>query len=196
VTGKPRILVLQGQGKASPLARCEPEADLVRADSVPSAIALLQRERFDGVYADTSDLALLRRAGSIIQADRILEALVDGVVLVDPDLRIVWANAEFRKWCQSAQPVEGKTFYEALGSPEILGPEYSPFHTALSHGPVFTRLHAPNGRFLQLHVTPVRNPRDEISHYIGVGRDITEPRGADRAPQVEYPALRARSVAL
>ncbi len=173
MTQRPRILVVQGKAHATALARCEPDADLVWADSVPSAIALLQKERFDGVYADTSDLALLRRAGSVIQADRILEALVDGVVLVDPDLRIVWANAEFRKWCSAAPSIEGKTFYEALESPDILGPEYSPFHSALSHGPSCTRLHLPGGRYVQLHVTPIRDPKGDISHYIGVGRDIT-----------------------
>ncbi len=175
MTDKPRILVLQGRKTPAPFPPGQggPDAELVRADSVPSAIALLQKERFDGVYADTSDLTLLRRAGSVIQADRILEALVDGVALVDPDLRIVWANAEFRKWCAASGAVEGKTFYEALGSPEILGPEYSPFHTALAQGPVHTRLHSPTGRYVQLHVTPVRNPAGNISHYIGVGRDIT-----------------------
>jgi CheY-like chemotaxis protein/GAF domain-containing protein len=147
------------------------DAELVYADSVSRALALLSRESFDGVYADTSDMTLLRQAGTLLQADRVLETLADGVAIVDPDMRIVWANAEFERWCSG--PVDGKSFYEALSSPEILGPDYSPFHTALTHGPIFTRLHAPGGRYLQLHVTPVRSPQGAVTHFICLGRDIT-----------------------
>jgi CheY-like chemotaxis protein/GAF domain-containing protein len=171
LAGKPRILVLSSAPSENPLARCQADLELTYADSVPQVLALLQRERFDAVCADITDLTLIRQAGTLIQADRILEMLADGVAIVDADLRVVWANAEFERWCGG--PVEGKSFYEALGSPEILGPDYSPFHTALRHGPIFTRLHAPDGRYLQLHVTPVRAPGGEVSHYICLGRDIT-----------------------
>jgi CheY-like chemotaxis protein len=141
---------------------------------VPRALALMHREKFDGVYADTADLTLIDRAGSLIQADRILESLADAVVVVDTELRILWANAAFERW--AGGPCNGKSFYEALGSPEILGPDYSPFHTALTNGPVGTCLHAPNGRFLHLVVTPVRSPAGEVTHFITLGRDVTSER--------------------
>ena len=31
----------------------------------------------------------------IIQAEEILDAIADGVAVVDPDLRVIWANPEF-----------------------------------------------------------------------------------------------------
>jgi PAS domain S-box-containing protein len=173
---KPRILILHSTNLPTddPLSRAQLNADLVHAESVPTALALLRREKFDGIYADTADLSLLQQAGTLIQADRILEILADGVVLVDPDLRILWANREFEHWCGG--PVEGKKFYEALGSPEILGPDYSPFHTALQHGPIVTCLHAPNGRYLHFHVSPIRDQTGAVTHFIGLGRDITSER--------------------
>jgi len=171
---RPRVLVLRSDGPNDQAALCPVDADIVRADSVSRALGLLQRERFDGIYADTRGLALIEQAGVLLRADRILELLADGVVVVDTDLHIVWANPQFEKWCGG--PIAGKPFYTALGSPEILGPDYSPFHTALSHGPISTCLRAPNGRYVQFHVTPVRSENDKVSHYIGVGRDVTEER--------------------
>jgi CheY-like chemotaxis protein/PAS domain-containing protein len=174
LTGKPRVLLLRSDYPNDTPAPCPLDAEVVRADSVSRALGLLQRERFDGIYADTRGLALIEQAGVLLRADRILELLADGVVVVDTDLRIVWANPQFERWCGG--PIEGKSFYHALGSPEILGPDYSPFHTALHHGPISTCLRAPNGRFVQFHVTPVYSVDKKVSHYIGVGRDVTEER--------------------
>ncbi len=39
--------------------------------------------------------AAVRWVGMIIQAEEILDAIADGVAVVDPDLRIIWANPEF-----------------------------------------------------------------------------------------------------
>jgi len=185
LTVKPRILVLQHRPTDTPLNKCRPDADLVFTESVPRALALLQRERFDGVYADTADLKLLQQAGTVLQADRILESLADAVVLVDTELNVLWANAAFESW--AGGPCKGKTFYEALGSPEILGPDYSPFHTALAHGPISTCLHAPNGKYLHLHVTPIRSasPPGEVTHFVTLGRDIT----AERQQQQKFDAI-------
>lgn len=171
---KPRVLVLRSDQPNDAPTPCPIDAEIVRADSVSRALGLLQRERFDGIYADTRGLALIEQAGVLLRADRILELLADGVVVVDADLRIVWANPQFEQWCGG--PIAGKTFYNALGSPQILEPDYSPFHTALNHGPISTCLRVPNGRNVQFHVTPVRGMDGKVSHYIGVGRDVTEER--------------------
>jgi CheY-like chemotaxis protein len=140
-------------------------------DSAARGLALLSREHFDGVYADTHDPAVWMRAENLLQAQRILEALPDGVAVVTPELRVAWANTTFDKWCGG--PVAGRGFYEALGSPEILGPDYSPFHTALAGKTVTTRLHCRENRYLELHVTPVHDTDNRIIQLISLGRDVT-----------------------
>jgi CheY-like chemotaxis protein len=174
VVSRPRILVLSHDLHHNSTSCCPPEADYVHADSVSTALGLLQRERFDGIYADTRGLALVEQAGILLRADRILELLSDGVAIVDAQLRVAWANPQFESWCGG--PALGKPFYEALGSPEVLGPEYSPFDTALHHGPASTCLRVRSGRYVQFQVTPVHTPSGKVSHYIGVGRDVTEER--------------------
>ena len=91
----------------------------------------------------------------------ILDQLPDGVALLNHELRILWCNRllyEFTlrndsaasaaaRACEPAQPetaatetkrpseaLIGKTFYEAFGTPEIIGPDFCPLHTALGSG--------------------------------------------------------------
>jgi CheY-like chemotaxis protein/PAS domain-containing protein len=147
------------------------DLDLVRVGDVNRGLELLRSEHFDGVCASTRDPALWQRASSLVQADALLRALGDGVAVVDQDLRIVWANAAFEKWCVG--PARGMGFYEALGSPEILGPDYCPFHTALAGKPIVTRLHCRDNRHVELHVTPVPDPSGKVTQLISLVRDVT-----------------------
>jgi two-component system, sensor histidine kinase SagS len=155
----------------SPVERCEPACEIVRAATVADGLARLRTEQFDGVYANPQDPALWERAGSLLQADYILDVLGDGIALVHPDLRITWANTAFEKWCGG--PVKGRTFYEALGSPNILGPDYCPFHTALAGKPVTTRLHCRDNLYVELSVTPVCDTTGKVSQLISLARDVT-----------------------
>lgn len=168
-----RVLVFTNPGQPSSglEQRLPPEWEVVRVDSASRGVALLRAERFDAVYADTHDSTILERVSQLFQAERILESLEEGLALVDPELRITWANARFRKWCQG--PVEGRGFYDALGSPEILGPDYSPFHTALTGKVIITRLHRHDNRYLQLHVTPILDDQGKLTHYISLTQDVT-----------------------
>src|SRR5262249_51257793 len=120
---------------------------------------------------DPRDSAVLEEAKKLLRAERILDALADGVAVVNSELRILWANPAFEKWCGG--PATGRGFYEALGSPEIVGPDYCPFHTALSGRHVMTRLHCRDNLYLELHIAPVREPGDRVGQLIGLARDVT-----------------------
>jgi CheY-like chemotaxis protein/GAF domain-containing protein len=173
VSDRPRILVLASpaQPAANLQAYCPPDSELVHADSVAQGLALLRTELFDGIYADMRDPAVSQWGSNLLQAEHILEALPDGVAVVNADLRIVWANPALERWCGG--PVNGRGFYDALGSPEILGPDYSPFHTALTGKAVSTRLHCRDNRYLELHVTPVYEADGRVGQLITLAREIT-----------------------
>ncbi len=173
MSDRPRILVLEGADRSAGdlIQPCIPDAELVRADNV-HGFSLLPSERFTGVYVDTHDPLVWERVGHLFQSESILETLGEGVALVDLQLRITWANLMFEAW--SDGPVRGLGFYEALGSPQILGPDYSPFHTALGEGrAVLTRLHSRQNRYLELLVTPVREIAGKVSQLICLCRDVT-----------------------
>ena len=166
-----RILVLQSpshhadkvpEGTGKGPDNLPGEYDTIQVDNLARAVDLLRTERFDAVYADTSEPDQTQWAANLLQAEQILGALPDGVAGVDAELRILWANSAFESWCGG--PCTGRSFYDALNSPETLGPDYNPFHTALAGKLAVTRLHcrgsegtaSPKSRYLELHVTPIQ----------------------------------------
>src|SRR5262245_37155 len=170
---RPRILLLNTTANRASqmLDRCRPDCDIVHVDNVVQGVALLRSERFDGVMLDPNDPAIRDLSGSMPQAERILQAMADGMAVVDAELKILWANPTFELWCNG--PPGGRGFYEALGSPEILGPDYSPLHTALAGRSVTTRLHCRGNSYVELHVTPVHEPEGNVRQLVCLGRDIT-----------------------
>ena len=170
---RPRILVLDNTGHSMTtlFECCQRDFDVVRVDSVHQGLELLRTQSFNGIVIDPCDPAIWENTGNLLQAKHVLETLPDGVALVSADLHILWANPMFETWCGG--PVQGRGFYEAFGSPEILGPEYSPFHSALAGKSVVTRLHTHDDRYVELHITPIIESGTKVNQLISLGRDVT-----------------------
>ncbi len=114
---------------------------------------------FAGVYVDTAQLSAVRWAGVLIQADEILDAIADGVAVVDPDLRIIWSNPEFAALAEPAVELIGAPFYRALGSPEVIGPSPARSSRPWRPGPGSTALRIGANRYLRVTATPVFDGR-------------------------------------
>lgn len=173
---KPRLLLIERDSRSAADAHhaLAQSFDLVVARSMARAIVLLRQESFCGVYVDAAQLAAVRWAGVLIQADEVLDAIADGVVVVDPTLTILWANPEFWKWADPAVGPEDKSFYRALGSPEVLGPDPCPFTTSMgTKAPSSTLLRVGAHRYLKVMVTPVIENDGGVSHLIALTRDVT-----------------------
>jgi CheY-like chemotaxis protein len=207
VANRPHILILGDVGRTGPewLSRLGLDGDVMRADSWAAALDVLQRQScaadpvagapgLGALAANPADGPLFAELANLVQGQEILAAAPDGVAVVDFDLRIRWANPAFEAWCGS--PARGRGFYEALGSPEIVGPDYCPFQTALAYlppsatpSPHDTAAHQPDapargsliasarlqgrgGRWIDLHVTPIR-PHGAGPLLLVVGRDVT-----------------------
>ena len=141
VAHNPRLLVIDreaAQGKST-LERLSEAFDLVTVHSISKVLALLRDSQFSGVYVDSSQLSAVRWVGMMIQAEEILDAIADGVAVVDPDLRIIWANPEFLSLTDSGSKVSGGKFYHVLAESEVLGPDPCPFTSAVAaRGPAST----------------------------------------------------------
>jgi CheY-like chemotaxis protein len=108
----------------------------------------------------------------------IVEGMPDGVALLESDNTIVWANSRLCEW-SGRESLAGMDFYAALGSPEILGPDFCAFHTALATGQATgSTLRGPDGRFFQVHAAPVPEgagpPRRLIITVRDVSREIQQ----------------------
>jgi two-component system, sensor histidine kinase SagS len=175
LTEKPRILFISNardQEQGIP-ARFGGEFDLVRVSSPIRALARLASEQFAGIYVSTGHLKEAFQIGKLLQNERILQGMPDGVVLLDADNTIIWGNGRLCEWC-GRESVNGLNFYTVLGSPEILGPDFCPFHTALATGsPSTSTLRSSQNHYYRVHAAPVYEDSAPPRHLIVTVRDVT-----------------------
>ncbi len=111
------------------------------------------------------------QAESCLDADFILEVLGEGVAVIHPDQRVLWANAAFAKWCPDGW--RGRNFFEALGYPQIVGPEATPFHPSSPAQVSAARLVLRNNQALEVSFSPMRDPDGVVRQWIALCREIT-----------------------
>jgi len=173
---KKRILCV-GQPPAGLPEAITPEAQpvqLVAASHPIEALKRLDRESFEGVYVSSEFFAQALPLGKFLQNVQILDAIPDGVTLLDAESNIVWANRRIRQWSKLTR-VEGTKFYPALGNPEILGPDYCPLSAALATGqPSISQLRTEENRYFQVHAAPLPEGQLGAQYLIVTVRDVTE----------------------
>jgi len=138
------------------------------------ALSSLAREQYDGVYVAKDRLQEAFELNQFLENEQILAGMPDGVVLLDGGNTILWSNGRLCEWA-GLETVVGNNFYAALGSPEILGPDFCPFHTALATGAASTStLRSKNNRYFHVHALPVKEADGPSQHLIVTVRDVTQ----------------------
>ncbi|GIW88559.1 MAG: two-component system response regulator [Isosphaeraceae bacterium] len=172
----PRLLVIGREGRSDPslLAPLADHYELVHAPTMAHALALLRQQTFAGVLVENSQLAAVRNAGLLLQSDEILDAIADGVAVVDVEGRILWCNPEFRRMTGSDQDPVDLRLMRALGHPELLESDGDPLEAAVRTGrSTSALLRVEANRYLQLTVTPVLDSSGKICQLITLTRDVT-----------------------
>ncbi|MFM2095335.1 MAG: Response regulator MprA [Planctomycetota bacterium] len=147
----PRVLVV---GESATESSVSPACEVVKADDFSAALGRLESETWDGLLVNPDSFGQIARLRSLLQNEHILDGMPDGVVVIDVDNRVLWANKQFRLWTGSGDVV-GLSFYSVLNSPEILGPDFCPFHTALATGqPSGSTLRTGDNRYFHIHAAP------------------------------------------
>jgi CheY-like chemotaxis protein/PAS domain-containing protein len=175
VAERPKVLVVcDSRGHDDPLLeQLRQTSDLVVVEGMLRALGRLKREDFAGVYVSSAHLKQAFDVGKLLQNERILQGMPDAALLLDNDNTIIWGNGRLSEWSGRGS-VLGQNFYAVLGSPEILGPDYCPFHTALATGlPSSTTLRSSDNRYYHVHATPCREVEGTINYLIVTVRDVT-----------------------
>ncbi len=161
LTEKPKILCV-GQpstNDAPLLQKISDEYEVVHVATRFRAFANLARNTFAAIYifpnGATDGLALAKWT----QSERILESMPDGVALLDDDNTVVWANDRLKQW-SSKDEIGDVNFYSVFEGPEILGPDFCPFHSALATGEASgSLLRCCGDTYYHVHAAPVHEPR-------------------------------------
>jgi CheY-like chemotaxis protein/PAS domain-containing protein len=173
---RPRILFLGGahDDQITLRERLGDDVEIVSTGSVDRALAQLNSGEFAGVYADADHFADVIDIAQVVRNERILQGMPDGVVLLSSENVILWGNGRLREWT-GRQDVVGANFYDVMGMPEILGPDYCPFHTALAgRRPSASTLRCFQNRYLRVHAAPVIEGGGPPQHLVVTIRDVTD----------------------
>jgi CheY-like chemotaxis protein len=95
-----KLLVLRGPGcgqddSLEVLARL---GNVRVVDSIEDALDALRKEAFEFVVSETSDFLPLERANVSQQAHVVLETIAEGVCVIDPIGRLLWANRKLQQF--------------------------------------------------------------------------------------------------
>ncbi len=175
MTSKPKILIVRDgdEQDSVPMPSFGENTEVVEVRSPIRAMVRLVHEAFDGVYVAAQHLSEAFKIGKLLQNERILEGMPDGVAVLDADNTIIWGNARLLHWSGREQII-GQKFYEVLNSPEILGPDFCPFHTALATGKASSStLRSADNHYFHVHAAPVLEPDQAGQNLIVTIRDVT-----------------------
>jgi two-component system, sensor histidine kinase SagS len=175
LTTKPKILLIcdSSENAEHLLADAASSHEVLVVQNPLRALAHLSRENFDGVYVASEFLQQAFEIGKLLQNDQILEGMPDGVMLLDSDNKIIWSNGRLKEWSHRDNVV-GENFYSVLGSPEILGPDFCPFHTALATGQATgSTLRSGENRYYHMHAAPLGEASAPARHLIVTIREVT-----------------------
>jgi len=172
---KPKILLVcdSRENAEQMLQRAADSHDVVIAENPVQALSLLGRETFAAVYITSEYLKEAFQVGRLLQNEQILEGMPDGVVLLDSSNTVIWSNGRLAEW-SGCDSVVGANFYTVLGGPEILGPDFCPFHTALATGQgTSSTLRSQDNRYYHVHAVPVPEPDGRPRNLIVSVRNVT-----------------------
>ena len=176
LSSKPKILVVGDtrQSSGDPIERLDGACEVIVVPTILRALARLKREKLAGIYVTSEHLDEAFHVGKLLQHERVLEGLPDGVLLLDVDNTIIWSNGRLAEWTHR-DSVLGENFYKVLGSPDILGPDFCPFQTALSTGsPSQTTLRVGDSRYYKIHAAPVFDGDYVPRNLLVTVRDVTQ----------------------
>lgn len=144
---------------------------VVSAKTVEEGIQHLREGNFSGVFlfGDVTEAA-----SALVCGSGLLEQLPGGYALVDLDEQIIWSNTSLKR-IAGIDSIEAKKFFDVLGSPKILGPDFMPFNTAMATGEtVRTTIQVGDKAYYELQVTPVfEQSPDCPTSLIAIIRDMT-----------------------
>ncbi len=175
MTDKSKVIYLSAPGHEDPdfLRSLRESCKVVEAASPMEALEQLADGGFTGFYIGSDFFPDATRLAQHARNEQVLAGMPDGIAMIDLENKIHWANKQFIKW-SSMEDVVGADFYRALGTPEILGPDFCPFHSALATSKPSVSILRPNEAFyLQVHASPVLDKVGMPRNLIVTVRDVT-----------------------
>ncbi|QEG22832.1 response regulator [Mariniblastus fucicola] len=126
-----------------------------------NALSLIMEKRYDGVYFSGVPECLTKG----LSGSEVLDCIPMGVALLDQQNRIIFANKRLTGWFPDQEFV-GLNFYEAVGSPSIIGSEPSPLSSAVARSKRCEAEIQIGDRYFVMSVTPVIRENEKVEQLV------------------------------
>ncbi len=149
--------------------------DVVEVHNSVEALAEIVQGSFSSVLVFSEKIEEQFQIESLLQNERILGGMPDGVVLLDRKNTLLWANECVSKWA-ATEGVLGQNFYEVFQVSGAANSEMCPFETAFrTEQARCTTIRCDDNRYFQVHAVPIASADDQISTdtLIVTIRDVT-----------------------
>ncbi len=164
-----RILSIQKDTDEAPIPWDESQVEITRIEDSQNALSLILEKRYDGVYFSGVPECLAKG----LSGSEVLDCIPLGVTLLDRQNRIIFANQRLTSWFPDREFV-GLNFYEAIGSPSIVGAEPSPLSSAVARSSRCEAEIQIGERCFLMSVTPVMREGDKVEQLVVSLADTTE----------------------
>ncbi len=149
--------------------------DVIVVDTSVAVVDELNQPEVVGVWIAREQLPQVSELRGVAQSGVMMRDMPEGAALLDAENRVLWANRRLLEWADRPEgSAVGTNFYELLSNPEIMGPDFCPFHTALATGEqTGSTLVSEDNRYYQVHAAPIVQPDHSRQLIVTVG-DITD----------------------
>jgi len=175
LSDKPKVLLI---GKASLsdaefVAQLRGRYEVVASPATISDLIELQAADFAGICHLTGDPTQNFGSNGLLCGPQLLHDMPDGVAVLDASNHVIWANERMESW-SSVERIRGVNFYSAFDGPEILGPDFCPFHTAMATGEsTSSTLHTKDDIYYQANVALLHSEDRSRKLMVVSMRDVT-----------------------
>ena len=198
VSSKPKVLCVgePSLGDASLLDHLGDEYEVVQVMTRFRAFAQLARQKFAAIYIFPSEATDGLSLAKWTQSERILDSMPDGVALLNTDNVIVWANECLTTWGDKGE-LTGLEFENAFSGAKFVGPDYSPFKTAVRTGKAAGALLSCDEEvYYHVHAAPVQEEEGPAKFLIVTVRDVsTQTRQQQKLAAIHHAGLQLSELA-
>lgn len=156
------------------LERLRAEYEITEVDNIIRGLALMRRQQFAGIIAQTESLQAVTETQNVLQSSAILESMREGVMLLDPKGRVIYVNRQMERWGWTSPDTVGRSCTEVFPPREGTCPGCRGARI-FEQGRVTTHVHhAPDGRSFDVAISPVFNQDGAVIQAVMSVHDITE----------------------
>src|SRR5271170_1058158 len=175
-----RILVLAGPSldNSDTLGQLRQSIEIVMAQTIEEALNALRTGNFNAIFAQCSDFLPLERATASLQSSLILDTLGEGVCMVSPAGRILWANKQMRLWSGDIIERIRQVCCQAIAAFTEPSAKDSPQHAICNPGIRSQKfsINTEDNRFFELVCSPVLDATGRVCQAAVICWDATHTR--------------------